>query len=177
MANESGSSGLPSVGVAQFDEDHNILAGVLAQMTAVVADGEPAEVVASAVIFFCDYTLTHFRREERVLERTGYPPLAIHRVLHQDFVRWIDQFRAGQEAVPDGKLIASSLGYARRWLENHVNGPDMAYSEFLAARADEVAAVLASEDLFEIYGFDPAEDDDDPLLRLSEAALAIDTTS
>ena len=38
------------------------------------------------------YTLTHFRAEEEVLRKAGYPGLAAHQVEHQKFIAQVSQF-------------------------------------------------------------------------------------
>ena len=103
------------VGVDALDDDMRILLGVLNQLGQAVAEDTAADVVASLVIFFCDYAQTHFRREENLLERLDYPALAPHRVCHQEFVRWIETFRG----TPQENMPSQMLAFPAGWLIDH----------------------------------------------------------
>ena len=106
------------VGVDALDDDMRILLGVLNQLGQAVAEDTAADVVASLVIFFCDYARTHFRREENLLERLGYPALAPHHVCHQEFVRWIETFRH-LYGTPQENMPSQMLAFPAGWLIDH----------------------------------------------------------
>ncbi|MEO5375385.1 MAG: hemerythrin family protein [Alphaproteobacteria bacterium] len=158
-----------SVGVPVLDDDHRIVLGVLTQLADATRDGEQADVIGSMVIFFCDYVLTHMRREERLMERLGYPDLMAHRTAHGAFAAWAGEFRRDYEQSPETPLAADTLAYPGGWWVDHVNTLDMAYKPFFQAHTADVQDILDSEDLFEIYGFNDGEPVEDPVLTASSA--------
>lgn len=161
-----------SVGVPALDDDHRILLGVLAQLWQAVEEKEQPDVIGSMVIFFCDYVLTHLRREERLMQRLSYPDFAVHKEAHDAFSVWSSDFRRAYERSDRTALESDALAYPGKWWANHIMTLDMAYQGYFAARATEVEKILESEDLFEIYGFDQGEPVDDPFYTLSAPANA-----
>ncbi|MBF0092972.1 MAG: hemerythrin family protein [Alphaproteobacteria bacterium] len=153
---------VPSVGVAALDDDHRIILGVIVELREAIAEGDDHETLGSMVIFLCDHILTHLRREERLMDKLGYPGLASHRVAHAELIGWVDGFRAAYTREGGAWLNAERLTFPLEWWMKHIRTVDVLYETFFAARPGEVAEALNTEDLFEIYGFDnaPAEGDD-----------------
>lgn len=159
--------GLPSVGVASLDDDHRIILGIIIDLQEAVEEDDDPEILGSMVIFLCDHILTHLRREERLMDKLGYPDFPSHKTAHAELVAWNSTFRASYMENSAGWLTADKLTAPAEWWVNHILTVDMLYKDFFAARTEEVANALSTEDLFEIYGFDSASvEKDDPFFPL-----------
>lgn len=49
-------------------------------------DGGDRMLLGSIIDELVDYTVSHFRTEEEMMKRTGYPDLENHKQIHQQFV-------------------------------------------------------------------------------------------
>lgn len=122
-------------GVAEIDEQHQILVDLL-NVAAVRRRSEPGvEMVRRLVMDFLDYALFHFETEEFLMQCHGYAEsepeeatrhLEQHRLASLKMAAARDTLRAG-ETVPLDELI----GFLREWLEQHIPGTDLELCAFL----------------------------------------------
>lgn len=66
-----------------------------------------------------DRVAKHFRREEDMMNKAGYPEFASHRELHHDFEK-----KLGAVSVP---VSPDTVHFAKEWLVNHIKGTDHKY--------------------------------------------------
>lgn len=146
-----------SVGVPLIDDDHRLLVSLINQLDDAIQGGQGRDVVGSVLNVLEEYTRGHFGREERLMEKAGYPDLVPHRREHHKLT---DQVRAIVEryhAGPDETLDADVLAFLKTWLTGHILGVDMKYAPYLEGvtlTPDEIAASL---------GLAEADPEDDPL--------------
>jgi hemerythrin len=78
------------------------------------------------------YVDEHFRDEEAMLEKAGYPDLAAHKQQHKAFEEWLAvSRRAFREPEVSGMLRDSIRAYLKGWLVNHIMVSDKDYSSWL----------------------------------------------
>ncbi len=78
------------------------------------------------------YVDEHFRDEEAMLEKAGYPDLAAHKQQHKAFEEWLSvSRRAFREPEVSGILCESIRAYLKGWLVNHIMVSDKDYSSWL----------------------------------------------
>lgn len=121
-----------SVKVARCDEDHKKLFALINQLHEAMSMGKGAEVVKQIVQELLAYTKSHFSAEETLLEKAGYPALAGHRVLHQQFVKQVEDFQKDLAVTSVGKAV-SVLSFLKDWLAKHIKQTDQKYSAHLNA--------------------------------------------
>jgi len=126
-----------SVGVEELDEQHRALVAVLNNLHDALMDGTFSQVLAAreeALAGLERYVTTHFAAEERYQQRIGYPELAAHRKLHEDFTRQVSGYRGAArrgEQVLSSELVRTML----RWVHDHLMDEDSKYARYAAARA------------------------------------------
>ncbi|MBX9635566.1 MAG: bacteriohemerythrin [Magnetospirillum sp.] len=115
------------VGNSMLDSDHRILINLLNQLHDATETGQSREVVGSVINVLLEYTEHHFRREEVLMARSGYPQQAEHESKHRELesrVRAIrDQWTGGNRHVLDDEV----LEFLKKWLTDHILGADKSY--------------------------------------------------
>jgi len=85
-----------------------------------------------AVGFLEEYTVFHFRSEERFFTSRGYPRAEQHIRQHRWFVDQVARYRSTLSSV-DEDNVAEALdvvGFLADWVENHIAGADRDYGEW-----------------------------------------------
>jgi hemerythrin len=122
-----------SVGVAEFDRQHQGLVDLVNRLHEHMLAGRGREVLAEVLADLVRYTDVHFAGEERLFILHGYPHMRTHRDEH---VALTQKVRALQADVVAGKSFVSlpTLNFLREWLTHHIMQSDMDYKSFFAAR-------------------------------------------
>jgi len=118
-------------GIAAVDDDHRGLVRLINQlddMLAARADLAGIGAVIDAVIEFSEH---HFRREEEMLIRQGYPDSASHGASHAGFSHRLGAMLAGCMIDPSPDSIGRLHGHLQSWLVDHILTEDMRFAEFL----------------------------------------------
>ncbi len=123
-----------SVGVAQMDAQHIRIIGLINAL-----DGAPQATVRSEVVSdilneLTKYASEHFRCEEELLEKNGYPDLEEHRKEHraywQEVVRLCRDTMGHMDTVPTELML-----FLRKWWVEHILNSDMGYRDFFRSRS------------------------------------------
>jgi len=123
-----------SVGIESIDRDHRKLVNLINQFQTAVLYRTGKEFEQEAFEALVDYTRTHFRREEDLMEEHGYPDFEAHRAQHRKMIAQVeacmDQYTNQGRDVPLRKAVV----FLQDWLINHINGTDQEYSGFLRSK-------------------------------------------
>ncbi|MCX7150442.1 MAG: bacteriohemerythrin [Rhodocyclales bacterium] len=120
-----------SVGVAEMDEQHKKLVGMINRLADYRADqsAESSGAFHEVLSGMFDYTQVHFNAEEDYLHRIGYPQLAAHEKEHAAFV---EKMAAFSMAASDGVQDRAGVHhYLKGWLLSHILNRDMQYRHFI----------------------------------------------
>jgi hemerythrin-like metal-binding protein/PAS domain S-box-containing protein len=131
-----------SVGVAEMDEQHKKLVGMINQLADchVGRDRTSSEVFHQVLRAMFDYTQVHFMAEEAYLQEIGYPQRAAHTGEHDAFV---EKMTAYSMAAADGMDdCAGVYRYLKEWLLTHILSSDMKYRD--CGNANKILAEPAS---------------------------------
>lgn len=112
------------------DHDHSVLLTLINQIS-LDANCQDQSAVEFVVDELVGYTLSHFGREERLLERNGYPHLEAHKEVHR---RMAEEVIALRDKLRNN--FTASLGeeishYLRNWLTNHILVEDKKFAQYL----------------------------------------------
>jgi len=122
-----------SVGVEAMDNDHKKLINLINQLQTSVDYYTGKEFEEKALDELVDYTKTHFKREETLLEENAYDDLDAHKLQHKAFIEKIELAVEQYKNNADVTII-DTLKFLREWLINHINGTDKQYSKVLNAK-------------------------------------------
>ncbi|MBK8636733.1 MAG: hemerythrin family protein [Chromatiaceae bacterium] len=119
-----------SVGVPEIDEDHRKLVDLFNLLNRSVAEGASRDYTEALVDELISCTVWHFKHEERLMLKYGYPGLAEHRSEHTEL---IDSAQALQWKFQSGESPASSedIEFVEHWLTGHIYGADMDLGAYL----------------------------------------------
>jgi hemerythrin len=112
-----------TIGVSFIDADHQVVVSLLNQLYDAREEGQTREVVGSVLNVLIEYTINHFRREERLMEFADYPDLSAHKEQHNCLA---GQVRLFQQQYDDGRHAAVDelLDFLKNWLVEHIIGED-----------------------------------------------------
>ena len=119
-----------SVGIASIDVQHRKLIELINSLQTAVdySTGEIFE--RKALDELVDYTKTHFKFEEDLMEQNGYPDFESHRATHARMIGKVEQVLEAYRLDKDAAM-QDALVFLKDWLINHINGTDKKYSRFL----------------------------------------------
>lgn len=122
-----------SVKIEEIDNHHRRLFQILNDFYQGLRANQVKESILKLINELYDYTNYHFQAEEKLMEQYGYPKLAEHRKIHQDFINRVQDYR---DRFASGRLLISIevTNFIRDWLVNHILKTDMEYSEYLTSR-------------------------------------------
>jgi len=121
-----------SVKVERCDAEHRKLFDLINALHDAMRVGKGRTVLQQIVAELHDYTQTHFKAEEALMERANYPALAGHRIEHQRFVARVGEFKNDLNAGVGGNAVAV-LEFLKDWLAKHIKQIDQSYSAHLNA--------------------------------------------
>jgi hemerythrin len=119
-----------AVGHRKIDDDHRHIFELVGRLQQASAAGHGAEVIGAIFCDLADYVVQHFGREERLMERSGFPRILEHRKQHDGFLRRLGELVERHEVVEDG-LVEETCEFLNDWLVRHVMGSDQELAQYL----------------------------------------------
>lgn len=118
-----------SVKVARMDDDHRELISLINQLASAekIGNRRVAESVLDALL---NYTIDHFEREERFMQKSGYPlpELLEHKLQHALFTETVQDVRWQYLHGFRPKINQEVMLFLRDWLSKHILLEDMKYA-------------------------------------------------
>lgn len=119
-----------SVGIEEMDNDHKKLLNLINQLQTAVHYYTGKEFEEKALDELVDYTKTHFKKEEKLLEDNGYADLEAHKLQHEKFIAKVTSFLEQYKKDSD-MTMTDTLEFLKDWLIKHINGTDKEYGKVL----------------------------------------------
>jgi hemerythrin-like metal-binding protein/PAS domain S-box-containing protein len=127
-----------SVGIKFIDDEHKGLLEQLNHCRQVSNDSDGA--FGESLEKLSDYTINHFKREEKIMELCGYPGLANHRQVHRLLLK---QFAEKRQHYQKGILNEGALlVFLNSWLVDHIKTMDRAYAPYCDGAEDYIKKEL-----------------------------------
>jgi hemerythrin len=119
-----------SVQVAQFDNQHKELVGLVNELHDAMASGKGNTVLGKTLAKLIDYTKTHFAAEEKLMKQHSYPGYLSHKMEHDTLTRKALEIKT---TFDSGKMVMSVelMNFLKDWLTKHIKGVDKKYGPFL----------------------------------------------
>jgi hemerythrin-like metal-binding protein len=123
-----------SVGVKDFDEQHQKLIALINRLHEEMRAGKAKEAIGKILQELLDYTDYHFGLEEKAFEKYGYPEAAEQKAQHRHFIARIQDLIDKQKS---GSLLVSvdALDFLNDWLVNHIQIHDKRYADFFKGKS------------------------------------------
>lgn len=122
-----------SVHVGKLDAQHQKLFEIINTLADAMRAGQGGDVIREVVGNLAVYTRTHFLQEEVLMQQTGYPGYEAHRRLHAELMGDVEKYKAALDEGRPADSVAV-LNFLRRWLVDHIQKADKAYSAHMVAR-------------------------------------------
>ncbi len=120
-----------SVQVDEIDDDHRKLVELFNLLTRSIADREPYNYIEAVLEELLNYTVWHFKHEERLMLKYAYKGLHEHKIEHQELIK--SAISLQQKFVhSDQSLSSEDIEFLELWLTGHILGADMELGTFLS---------------------------------------------
>jgi hemerythrin-like metal-binding protein len=116
-----------SVGEPSLDAEHKHIIGILNELVEAVELGSDHEILKSVLDRLVQYTMTHFKHEEEVMQEHDYPDFQRHKGLH-------DRLRQRTIDLRDNITLVTGhdmLFFLKQWWMGHIQGEDKKYSPYV----------------------------------------------
>ncbi len=119
-----------AVGVRAMDNEHAIMIEAMNELRLALVNGARRPEANDLMHKLIEFTRMHFRNEEHLLERFGYPGLEEQRTEHKLLLEQLqDSFQRAQQG--EGVSVSELLLFLHDWFLNHVEGLDQKYGPWL----------------------------------------------
>ncbi|MCL2398382.1 MAG: hemerythrin family protein [Defluviitaleaceae bacterium] len=111
-------------GNIQVDNEHKEIFKMVQSVMEATFDSEESK-IESTIDFLANYTVNHFKHEERLMEESNYPSMPVHKKQHDDFV--IEVLDLRERVKSESSSDKNSLEIKKvivNWLVDHVLGSD-----------------------------------------------------
>jgi hemerythrin len=122
-----------SVKVPEIDQQHRRLVGIINDLHETLMQGGDPDQVLRVLNDLVAYTQYHFRFEEQMMERAGYPATEDHKRVHRAMEGQVEKFHAEVVAHKAGAPLKLAA-FLKDWLNKHILETDMRYSGYLNRR-------------------------------------------
>lgn len=123
-----------SVGVPSLDDQHQKMVGLLNQLHDGMMAGKDKMALGDVLKALTAATAMHFKYEEELLARVGYPEVPSHCAEHAKLTRQIQNIRREYDTVGPCAMTIPVMSFLKNWLTAHILGADMKYRPHLAAK-------------------------------------------
>ena len=120
-----------SVGVEALDGDHKLLLEQINCLQDACEAGDEGEALEAVFSVLLDYVVHHFRREEALMERVGYPGVPAHKQVHMHLRRKVEEMFRAYQLGQDRQILDALLAFLRSWWRGHILEEDMAYRPYV----------------------------------------------
>ena len=122
-----------SVNIAEVDEQHKKLIGLLNRLADAMCVGKGRDMVGGVLAEVLDYTVYHFSTEERLFQQYDYPGYQEHKRQHDDLTAKAKTFK---EDFEGGKwmITIDVLNFLSNWLNDHILREDKKYAPYLKSK-------------------------------------------
>jgi hemerythrin len=119
-----------SVGVKSIDEQHTVLFDTINDLHAAMMKGQARAIIGELLCRLLVYTRNHFSAEEEMMDRAQYAGLSLHKVLHRNLTKKVEDFAARYKK---GEITLSQdvSEFLSDWLKTHIQNEDQAYGPWL----------------------------------------------
>lgn len=121
-----------STGIEEIDNQHKELFDRVNKLFDSCNQHKGKEEVGEIVKFLEDYVVTHFRDEEKIMEKYSYPEIKPHKELHQQFIKdFLTLKDCFQKEGPTTHFVITMNRTVVDWLIKHVGNIDKSLGKYI----------------------------------------------
>lgn len=111
-------------GNEQVDNEHKEIFMLVQKVIDAAFDDNDSK-IEETLDFLANYTVSHFRHEEAIMDESSYPEAPLHKKQHSDFVNEVVALSERVKNETDGRKNSLDISNVLvDWLINHVLGSD-----------------------------------------------------
>jgi hemerythrin len=118
-----------SVSVEEIDLQHKKIIEMINTLHQAMLDGKGHKIISGILDGLAEYAVYHFQTEEKYFDKFNFEGGNTHKETHNEFVKQISEFMDGYKSG-DLMLTIDVMDFLSDWLQNHILGEDMEYSDF-----------------------------------------------
>jgi len=122
-----------AIGVELIDKQHKELLGRFDMLLTACRDGKGGDELRHLMTFLSDYVISHFRDEEVLQRKSGFPDYESHRQEHESFVARVKELK--QRIDEDGEVLVDHVLDTNKmlldWLIKHISVRDRAIGRYI----------------------------------------------
>ena len=119
-----------SVNIGLIDGHHKALVNLINELHQAMRQRRSEKVMLDVVNRLKQYAMKHFKTEEELFARHGYPEAARHAEIHRKFEAKVQEFEDGLKSGA-AKVTMDIMRFLKDWLVGHIMGTDKKYAPFL----------------------------------------------
>jgi len=115
--------------ITSIDTQHKVIIKILNELYDVVLVNKQENKLSDILNELVQYTIYHFREEEKLFDKYGFTEEKEHRAEHQDFIEKVKEFGKTLEKE-EGFLVFDLIEFLKDWLIDHIMITDQKYVVF-----------------------------------------------
>jgi hemerythrin len=118
------------VHVNSMNSEHKRLIDLMNKLYDLNEGEAPKDQLIKALTDLKDYTIKHFKDEEKIMEKLEFPKLNNHKFIHKNLLEKIDALATDFIEGPGDLLPDAVFSFLRHWLSAHIKGIDGQYGRY-----------------------------------------------
>jgi hemerythrin-like metal-binding protein len=118
------------LGLEQVDAQHKQLINMINELNIAVEYGQPNSSMLPIVVRLQKYADSHFKTEEEIFAKYGYPDRLDHEAEHVIFIDKVKYIRRQCQMI-DTPMSAKIRDFLLNWFCNHIRTRDMEYKKYI----------------------------------------------
>jgi hemerythrin-like metal-binding protein len=119
-----------SIGNTTIDNEHMQMLQVYNELIDLIKNNEKdRRTFASILSKLTDFSLYHFKNEEKYMLNMKYPDIEEHKELHKEYIYQVALFNT-ELLGPNPPKPTEIINFVKNWLDNHIFKEDIKYVNF-----------------------------------------------
>lgn len=113
--------------ISQIDKEHMEIVKLMNNLYNKHTAQAPTAEVAEALNKLANYTIEHFKDEEKYFDSIGFPGAESHKLIHKQMLSKISDY--AESFKKTGTLSQDFFNFLKMWLASHIMGIDSKYAQ------------------------------------------------
>jgi hemerythrin len=119
-----------SVKVKLFDSEHKKLIDLAEALAVALKSGNIRINVPDLIEDLVQYSKTHFKNEEEMMQQYNYPGYETQKKQHNEFIIKVSDMKRDYDPKNDPKVAQQTFAILQAWIGHHILKVDKEYGDF-----------------------------------------------